>query len=87
MTLDLTVHIWREENQYIAHAMPLDVMTSGATPQQARDAIDEAVRCFVKTAEDAGTLEQLLEECGYRRQNGQWTCPDWVGIERHAIAL
>jgi hypothetical protein len=29
MDIDYTVQIWREGNQFIAHAMPLDVTSSG----------------------------------------------------------
>jgi hypothetical protein len=87
MKLDMTVHLWREGNQFVARAMPLDVMSSGPTAQAARDAVDEAVRCFVKTAQDAGTLDAILEECGYTNQNGDWTSPDWIGVERHALAV
>lgn len=87
MQLDFTIHIWREGNQYIAHALPLDVMSSGPTPQAAREAVDEAVRCFVRTAADANTLDAVLEESGYMKRNGKWEGPDWVGIERHAVAV
>jgi predicted RNase H-like HicB family nuclease len=87
MKLDLTVQIWREGKQYVAHALPLDVMSRGPTAQAAREAIDEALRCFIKTAEDAGTLTQILEECGYSRQGADWAAPDWVGVERHAVAV
>lgn len=87
MKLDLTVHVWAEGKQYVAHALPLDVMSSGPTPQAAREAVDEAVRCFVRTAVDQGTLEQVLDECGYTRRNGEWIAPVWVGVERHAVAV
>ena len=87
MKLDLTIHIWREGNDFVAHALPLDVMSSGSSPQAAREAVDEAVRCFAKTAADAGTLEQILEDCGYRQHNGEWSAPDWIGVERHAVAV
>lgn len=85
--LDVTIHIWREGSQFVAQALPLDVMSSGSTPLAAREAVDEAVRCFGKTAADAGTLEQVLEECGYRQQDGKWVAPDWVGVEHHAVAV
>jgi hypothetical protein len=61
MKLDMTVHIWSEGRQYVAHAMPLDVMSSGPTPEAARQALDEAVRAFLLTAADIGTLEEVLE--------------------------
>ncbi len=87
MLLDLTIHVWKEGDQFIAQALPLDVLSSGATAEAARQAVDEAVRCFVKTAADAGTLHQVLEECGYKNQNGAWVGPRWIGVEHHSIAV
>jgi len=64
--IEYTVHIWQEGNQFIAHAMPMDVMSSGLTPESARKALDEAVRVFLLTLEDMGTTEEILQECGYQ---------------------
>jgi predicted RNase H-like HicB family nuclease len=55
-TLEYTVQIWEEDGQFIAHAMPLDVMSSGPTVEEARAALDEAVGLFLDTAAEAGTL-------------------------------
>jgi len=33
--IEYTVQIWKEGNQFVAHAMPLDVMSSGRTPEEA----------------------------------------------------
>lgn len=60
MDIDYTIQIWREGSQFVAHAMPLDVASSAATPQAARAALDEAVKLFVKTAEQHGTLAEIL---------------------------
>jgi hypothetical protein len=87
MVLDLTINIWKEGSQYVAHALPLDVMSSGPTPEAAREAVDEAVQCFIRTVAEAGTLDQVLEECGYERQGGAWVGPHWVGVQRHAVAI
>jgi len=62
MKIDYTVQIWREGGQYIAHAMPLDVASAGETPEAARQAVDEAVRLFLATAAEHGTLEEVLED-------------------------
>jgi predicted RNase H-like HicB family nuclease len=87
MRIEYTVQIWEESSQYVAHAMPLDVMSSGATPEAARRALDEAVRLFLQTAADNGTMEEVLQEVGYTIQDGQWVSPVWVGVERHTTAL
>lgn len=65
MNIEYTVQIWKEGNQFVAHAMPLDVMSSGDTPDSARRALDEAVHLFLVTAAEHGTLEEILEETGY----------------------
>lgn len=77
-----TVHIWEEGGQFVAHALPLDVASSGDSPATARTALEEAVRLFVATAQAEGTLTQLMEEAGYARQRGEWEAPDWVSVER-----
>jgi predicted RNase H-like HicB family nuclease len=65
MMLETTVQVWREGAQYVAHAMPIDVMSSGPTPESARAALDEALRAFVGAAAEMGTLNDILLECGY----------------------
>jgi hypothetical protein len=87
MQLEMTVHVWKEGRQYVAHAMPLDVMSSGPSQEAARQALDEAVRAFLLTAADAGTLEDVLEECGYERRGDTWVGPDFVALERHELAV
>jgi hypothetical protein len=87
MNLETTVHIWKEGSQYVAHAMPLDVMSSGSTPESARQALDEAVRAFLLTAADTGALEQVLEDCGYERHGDRWASPNFVALERYELAL
>ena len=65
MTVETTAQIWREGQQFVAHAMPIDVMSSGPTPEAARTALDNAVRLFIETARDMGTLNDVLVGCGY----------------------
>ena len=46
MNIKYSVHIWQEANQYISHAMLLDVLSAGPTQEDARKALDEAVHLF-----------------------------------------
>ena len=87
MDIDYTVQIWREGSQFIAHAMPLDVASSGATPQAARAALDEAVKLFIKTAEDCGTLTEVLEDAGYENVGSRWQSPDLICTEKHSAPV
>lgn len=85
MKLQYTVQIWREDGQYVAHAMPIDVASSGDSPESARQAVDEAVKLFLSTAAAHGTLPQVLEDAGYRRVRGEWHGPVWSGFEQRSI--
>jgi hypothetical protein len=67
--------------------MPLDVMSSGKTPEEARKALDEAVHLFLITASDMGTLEEVLQDAGYELKEGRWVSPSWVAIERHSAMV
>ena len=84
MRIDYTVQVWREDGQFIAHAMPLDVASSGPTPEAARKAVDEAVRLFLATAAEHGTLTEVLEDAGYRRVRREWRGPAWLGFEQRS---
>jgi len=87
MNIEYTVQIWKEGNQFVAHAMPLDVMSSGKTPEEARKALDEAVHLFLITSADIGTLAEILQDAGYEFKEGNWIGPSWVAIERHSTLV
>ena len=87
MRIEYTIQIWKEGNQFVAHAMPLDVMSAGPSPVAARRALDEAVRLFVLTARDHGTLEEVLGEAGYELRDGVWVASPAVAFERQSTAV
>ena len=87
MDVEYTVQIWKEGSQFVAHAMPLDVVSSGKTPGEAGKALDEAVRLFLATATEMGTLQEVLEESGYELRDGHWVCPASIAVERHSAAV
>ena len=87
ISIEYTIVSWKEGNQFIAHAMPLDVMSSGATPEKAREALEEAVLLFLETAADIGTLDEILQESGYELKQENWISPPWVAIERHSTIV
>jgi predicted RNase H-like HicB family nuclease len=78
LKIEYTLQLWREGDCFIAHAMPLDVMSAGKTEEEARHALDEAVELFLKTADDIGTLEQVLEDAGYVQRDDEWEGPAWI---------
>ena len=73
--IEHTIQLWKEGDTYVARAVPLDVMSCGDTPEEARKNLAEAVDLFLKTASAHGTLVEVLEECGYVRQGDEWRAP------------
>ena len=65
VAIDYRVEVRREENQFIAHALPINVASPGDSPENARKALDEAVRVFIASAKAHGTLKEVLEGAGY----------------------
>jgi len=48
--LDYSVQVLQEGNPFITQATPIDVASSGPSPEGARPAVDEAVKVFHSTA-------------------------------------
>jgi hypothetical protein len=49
--------------------------------------VDEAVRLFLAVATEMGTVQQVLEECGYVPCEAGWGAPEWVSLKRHSTQL
>ncbi len=87
LNVEYTVQIWKEGAQFVAHAMPLDIMSCGESQEQASKALDEAVRLFLATADNMGTLDEILEESGYEYSNKNWLAPLWISFEKHSAII
>lgn len=87
MNIEYTIQIWKEGDQFVAHAMPLDLISSGKSLDDVRTALFEAVDLFLDTAADIGTLYEILIEAGYEFRQENWVSLSWVGIERHSTFI
>jgi predicted RNase H-like HicB family nuclease len=85
--LSFTVHLFREGDTYVAHVPELDVSSCGETQAKARIDIEDAVRGFLEAAEAKGTLNEILEEAGYKRVGSEWKVPEFVGLDRVTMRL
>jgi predicted RNase H-like HicB family nuclease len=85
--IEYTVQVWQEGKQFVAHAMPLDVMSCGPTPELASQALKEAVELYLVTAAETGTLAEVLEEAGYQARGEGWLSPTWVALERQSVPV
>ena len=72
--ISFTTHLFKEGDVYVAHVPGLDVSSCGDTQEKARTNIQDAVRGFLETSRDMGTLDEVLEEAGYQLKGESSAC-------------
>jgi predicted RNase H-like HicB family nuclease len=78
MELTFEAEVWSERGKFVARANPLNILSCGDTRKKAEESLLEAVELFLETAEEMGTLDDVLAEAGYASvKPGQITygCP------------
>lgn len=77
--------IFREGSLYLGVCPDLGVSSFGETVDGAKCALREAVDAFLEECETMGTLDEVLEEAGFTRQNGHWMARQPISAEFVAI--
>jgi predicted RNase H-like HicB family nuclease len=85
--ISFTVHTFKEGKMYVAYVPELDLSSCGATDEEARKNIRDAVRGFVETSAEMGTLAEILEEAGYERTGDMWHAPEFVSLDRLTLSV
>ena len=85
MEIQFTTRIFKEGRIFVAHALELDVSSFGGTNNKAVSNLKEAVRLFLEEAEKMGTLEQILEEAGYKGK--KLAPPKFISVQRMTLPL
>jgi predicted RNase H-like HicB family nuclease len=80
-------HIFKEGKTYVAYVPALDVSSCGATEEEARRNIREAVRGFLAASAAMGTLDEILQEAGYERDGETWHAPEFVSMDRLSMSI
>ena len=64
--------VFEEDGVYVGLSPELNVSSFGDTPQEATDSLQEAVELFLEGCESLGTLEEVLEESGFKLSRVTW---------------
>jgi hypothetical protein len=81
------VHIFKEGDVFVAHVPALDLSSCGTTDDEARRNIRDAVRGFLATSAEMGTLDEILQESGCERVGTTWHAPEFVSVDRLTMSL
>jgi predicted RNase H-like HicB family nuclease len=87
--VNLPVSFLQEENKFIAYTPALDLSTCGDTFEKAKKRFEEILQIFIDEAYKMGTLEEVLQDCGWRKARfpRRWIPPITVGQPEHTIEI
>lgn len=80
-------HIFKEGDTFVAYVPALDISSCGATDDEARRNIRDAVRGFLAASADLGTIDEVLQEAGYQRDGDVWRAPEFVSVDRLTMSI
>jgi len=73
--INVPVVFFEENGAIICHCLPLDVSSCGRDLNEARRNIKDAIEGFLEACEGMGTLEEVLNECGFVKSGSDWKSP------------
>jgi predicted RNase H-like HicB family nuclease len=77
---------FQEDDLYVGLCHELNVSSFGEDIEDAKCSLLEAVYAFIEACEEMGTLEEVLEEAGFFKENGVWFSREPIAEERLAIS-
>lgn len=78
--LKMRVFLLKERQKYIAYSPALDLSAAGSSPERARKNFGVTLRLFVDELVNHGTLERVLIDLGWSKQEHRWQPPVEVEI-------
>lgn len=83
----LGVVFLREGDSYVAFSPALDLSTSASSLEKAHTRFAEAVKIFFAEIMKKGTLEEVLGDLGWQKNNKEWEPPYIVSQESELIQV
>ena len=56
----------KKKTHWVSFCPVLDVFSQGSTEEEAKANLEEAVKLFLISCYERGTLEEVLKECGFK---------------------
>jgi hypothetical protein len=85
----IPVLFFQEGKKVIAYSPALDLSSCGDTEQQARKRFAEAALIFLSEIHKMGTMEEVLEECGWHKVPDQntWAPPVYKSCTEESVKI
>ena len=73
------------QESYVSFCPELHVSSFGATPEDAKRSLREAVEAFLEGCADLGTLDDILSEAGFESVGETWSLRQRIKADSVAI--
>lgn len=83
----LPVIVMKEASGYVAYSPALDLSTVGETFDKAKAMFEEAVEIFFEEITEKKTVDEALEELGWRKVNRKYVPPVVVGQQTEQFSI
>ena len=75
LSIKLPMQIFKERGEFIAYCPALDISTSAASLDEVKKMFAELVKIFIDEIIEAGTIDQVLTQCGWKKIAKKWQLP------------
>lgn len=87
MDISLPLVILKEGDEFVVYTPVLDLSTYGDTYEEAENRFQEAVTLFIEDLVEQGTLEEVLEDLGWKKVRKKWKPPVVVGHSSQKLSI
>jgi predicted RNase H-like HicB family nuclease len=84
---NLPVSVLKEGKSFVAYTPALDLSTAGLTIKEAQQNFEEAVKIFFEELVEMGTMEEVLTELGWQKQDNTFLPPVLVSNQTESFSI
>lgn len=77
-SFSLPVVITKQGKRFVAYTPALDISTSGKSEKEVKLRFEELANIFFEEISEAGTINDVLSELGWKKEQKKWAPPQVV---------
>lgn len=86
-SFNLPVIITKQNKRFVAYTPALDISTSGKTEKELKFRFAELVNIFLEEIVEAGTVNEVLSELGWKKVQKKWTPPKVISSQSIGLQI
>jgi len=87
LSFKLPVLITKQGKRFVAYTPALDISTSGKSEKEVRSRFTEMAQLFFEEIVDAGTINEVLLELGWKKAQKKWNPPGVVSAQSIGLKI